>query len=88
MTDVLMTPEHDKLNALSGENQIVGNFIEWLGENQFTICEWSNSGHEFYPSFETVPSLLAKYFGIDLEKLEKEKRAILERFRTQDNTVS
>ncbi len=35
MTDY---PQHDKLTALAGANQVVGDFIEWLGQNGMAIC--------------------------------------------------
>ena len=34
----------------------------------------------------TIENMLARFFGIDLEKAEKEKRALLEEIRCQDAT--
>ena len=33
------TPEHDKLKALAGQNQIVGDFIQWISEKNLTIVD-------------------------------------------------
>lgn len=36
-------PEHAKLRALGGKNEIVGNFIEWLRREGYTICRWRDN---------------------------------------------
>jgi hypothetical protein len=37
-------PEHEKLKGLGGSNQIVGDFIEWLGEHKIELAQWNPSG--------------------------------------------
>src|SRR6266516_6765252 len=32
-------PEHEKLKAVKDASQAIGEFIEWLGENGYHICE-------------------------------------------------
>ena len=66
-------PEHEKLGAVKNESQIIGEFLEWLLAEKLIICEEDKlifSG-----------KLLAKYFDIDLEKLEEERRRMLEEMR-------
>jgi hypothetical protein len=70
-------PEHEKLKALGGDNQVVGDFIEWLGENGYEIARWNDSGTYCLPCNEGRDALLAKHFEIDLNKLDDEKRAML-----------
>ena len=37
-------PEHEKLKALDGENQIIGDFLEWLGYDQdIVLCQYSEN---------------------------------------------
>lgn len=73
-------PEHDKMAALTGENQIVGDFIEWLGANGYTIArndaygdlEWCGKGRD---------DLIASHFGVDRKAFDAEKDRMLEEFR-------
>lgn len=81
MTDY---PEHDKLVALDGSNQTIGDFIEWLNDNRYVICEWQNSGDEergYYPVHRSPASWISQYFQIDPVKIEQEKRAMLDLIR-------
>lgn len=73
-------PEHAKLKALEGANQIVGNFIEWLGENGYVIGKYDDIG-DLWPAHRSIEWFLAKHFEIDLDKLEEEKVAMLEEIR-------
>lgn len=113
-------PEHEKLHAIKDQSQSIGEFIEWLGENGYSICErrdaesrservkkiFSPSGRAvedfgsafcaileavadnaclYWPTTKRLPeSLLADYFKIDQNKLEDEKRAMLDHLRTSN----
>ena len=70
------TPELDKLRSVKDESQKIGNFIEWLHENKFEIREWKNGRH--FSIAGSIESLLARYYEIDLAKVDKEKQAILD----------
>src|SRR5262249_27932247 len=79
-------PEHDKLKALGGINQTVGDFIEWLGENGMTICEFVGDrefgrGGGYVPTHNSRDRLLAAFFEIDADELSQEKDRMLEDFR-------
>lgn len=82
MTDY---PEHSKLKGLGGANQIVGDFIEWLGENGYTICEFNPQRFcgegEFFMTRHSRDTILSKFFEIDTDKLEAEKVAMLDELR-------
>lgn len=42
-------PEHAKLIALNGQNQIIGQFIEWLHDQGVTPCRWREAGNNGEP---------------------------------------
>lgn len=73
-------PEHEKLKALGGQNQIVGDFIEWLGTQGRVIAEYDKHDR-LYPVFHSRDQMLADFFEIDLKRLNREKDLILEDFR-------
>lgn len=86
-TEKLKFPEHEKIEALHGRNNLIGNFIEWLKETH-TIAEWIDNEDEnafedriLVPSMIRTDELIAKYFEIDLNKLENEKTAMLDSIR-------
>jgi septum formation topological specificity factor MinE len=86
-------PECDRMNAVKEKSQVIGEFIEWLQSSQEVTEEHESIILAHYPRSRissdprlqrfqyTIEELLAKYFNIDLDKVEKEKRAILEALR-------
>jgi hypothetical protein len=77
------TPELDKLKALQGETQPIGNFLDWLlHEKGYSICELDSHGESVIVS-SSIETFLADYFKIDRKKVEEEKQAILEWMRNQ-----
>lgn len=79
-------PEHDKIRALEGDNQVVGDFIEWLCTQGYRICEpiddEARGTYSFAPLSMSTEKTIAKYFDIDLEKIETENRALLDKIRS------
>lgn len=86
-------PEHEKLKLISAESQAIGEFLEWLdfgGLEDFGCVELAHyplftreDGSEDrsdYLQWIALPKtrILATYFDIDQEKIEAEKRAMLE----------
>ena len=78
-------PECDKVAAVRDESQAIGNFIEWLVEQDMGITEEREMEDEYgdmvvlnLPIGVTVEKLLARYFDIDLQKVEAEKQKILD----------
>lgn len=75
-------PEHEKLHAVVEESQACGEFYDWLQSKGYTLCESDERNPErFWPVHRPITDLLAERFGIDQEKLEDEKRAMLDELR-------
>jgi hypothetical protein len=84
MTKKSEYPEHEKLNAVKAKSQAIGEFLEWLQHERFqrvTLCLEADDEEEFYPFHYSTEHLLAEFFKIDLNKIEAEKRAMLETMR-------
>lgn len=80
------TPECDKVLSVHKKSQKIGDFLEWLQEQNLYICEKSDSNEVFLDDFYYITNkktehLLAKYFDINLDKVEEEKKNILEQLR-------
>ena len=79
-------PEHEKLKALEGKNDVIGAFIEWMqDEKGWTITETWPEG--YYPVRRSIPDIIADYFGIDRDKLEAEKSQMLEELRNAQRSA-
>lgn len=92
---MLKTPELNRMKAVQSQSQAIGAFIEWLGNNKLTICQhddgnwhYTETGEKdyrnlegYYPDRRNIERILADYFEIDLDKVEKEKSALLDDFR-------
>lgn len=83
-----MYPEHNKLKAIQEQSQAICEFIEWLesgeaGKNGeiLEIATLDVECGEVDPYFEKKEPLVARFFNIDLDKLEEEKRQMLEECR-------
>lgn len=87
---MVKTPECDKMLKVQDESQAIGAFLDWLqSERRLTLCEANDRTFEnsFIPARIGIEDLLAEYFKIDLNKVEKERRAILEECRKQQKAV-
>ncbi len=78
-------PEHAKLEAVKDQSQVIGDFLEWLGNDRpggpIFLCERRENAHVdniWAPTGASTERLIAEYFDIDEKKLETEKRAILD----------
>lgn len=83
-------PEHDKMQAMRPELDAVADFLERLYDGEIKY-----SGMRLYlaysfpddpsgrlnPAEPSISDLLAQWSGIDQNKIEKEKRRMLERIR-------
>ena len=77
-------PEHERMKALNGDNDTIGAFLEWLSENDYAICEVSDTqyaGGEYVPVQRSIESWLAQYFNINPAKISAEKDAMLQALR-------
>jgi hypothetical protein len=69
------TPELDKQAALiaTGETNTVQRFLDWLFDEQNLVLE-PDPGR-------SREQLMADFFGLDLRKIETERRAVLDAIR-------
>jgi hypothetical protein len=79
-------PECEKLAAASEESNKIGAFLEWMGDDKnLILCEWSDEDESYLPSryrgVSGINALLAEYYGVDLDKVEKERSALLKWLR-------
>jgi hypothetical protein len=82
VTHVSDFPEHEKLQAVADESQAVGEFLDiGLAQQGLVLAEYHEGSGLLYPSHRTVEDVLASYFGIDRDRLEAEKRQMLEMLR-------
>lgn len=87
--------EVDKMLKIKEKAQVAGEFLEWLQSKGYRICtyfkdkeyekdEKDEDESGYYPAHINIEQLLADFFGIDLEKVEKEKRKILDDIREKN----
>ena len=82
MTDVDREyPEHVKMMKISDESQAIGQFIDWLEDEEDLYLMRRDEFGDYAYRTEGIEQLLAKYFGIDLSKIEAEKRDMLQSMR-------
>lgn len=77
-------PECEKLASVSEDSNKIGDFLEWLSAQQVSFASWNNESErwELHPLDSlSTNQLLAQYYEIDLDKVEKERRALLEWLR-------
>jgi hypothetical protein len=71
-----------KIHAAQEDSNVIGDFLEWLGEHGFFVCESTGSAnHPWVPTTQSTEQLLAGYFEIDLDMAERERREIIQRER-------
>ena len=74
-------PECERMVAVAPESQKIGEFLDWLNEQGIHLASYVDDGvhvdEVLMVHGERYESLLARYFEIDLEKVEQERRAIL-----------
>lgn len=79
-------PECERMKEVAPLSNEIGEFLDWLGyEKGWHLGEYdpdSLSGR-MYPVQQPFEKILAEYFEIDLNKVEDERRAILEYIREQ-----
>lgn len=77
-------PEHEKLKRVADRSQAIGEFVDWLHTQGVTLAHWHNCT-QLVPHGTPIEKLLARYFEIDLDKIEEEKRAMLAALRGADD---
>lgn len=74
-------PEHEKLAAVKDQSQAIGEFLDWLNGDGVHLARWDEEWDRYFPVHESINALLARRFGIDLDRIEAEKRAMLDEIR-------
>lgn len=82
----MKTPELDRMRDVHERSQEIGDFLEWLryDENHVQLAIWD--GEKLIPFHYNIEQLLANYFHIDLNKVESERRALLDALREAQNS--
>lgn len=75
-----LTPELEKMKNAQAESQIIGAFLDSLSEQGISLASYDGMDR-LWPVSKSIEQILADYFQIDLVKVEKERRAILEHIR-------
>jgi hypothetical protein len=80
-------PEHAKQRSVLGVAQTLGEFLEWLDSQgvhltQLREVDWA-ADPKYMPDVRSKQQMLADYFGIDLNAIEQEKRAMLASIRAE-----
>ena len=84
-------PECERLHAVADKSNACGEFITWLHSQGYVLAKhhehsdecgyWEGQcGYhkdELAPHYEDTESLLARFFNIDMNKVERERRALL-----------
>ena len=75
-------PNLDKALKIHDQSQAIGEFLDWCYQRGWFLCEHWES-HEFpVPIRENnTHRILAEYFGIDYDAMNKEQEAVLEYVR-------
>lgn len=76
-------PEHEKIKALDGLNDRIGEFLDWLrAERGIVLAEYGRHD-QLWASTVRTEDLLAEFFNVDLKELEEEKRRMLDEIREE-----
>lgn len=77
-------PECDKMLAVKDESHAISAFLDFLQENGYSICELiERNHHNWQPVYKSNEELMAEHFGINLDRVEKERRQMLKEFRNK-----
>lgn len=73
-------PECKKFSGLAQTMAIEREFLEWLSEQGYHLAKY-NDEDELFPCYESEWKLLYRYHEIDEQKLEKERRELIQQMR-------
>lgn len=81
MPRAVKMPECEKIAAAQPASRAISEFLQWLDEQGIELAVWRPLGTSMLPITEDRERLLARHFGIDLAKVENERRALLKSLR-------
>lgn len=77
-------PEHNKQQAVLEKSQALGEFLD---EGPYVLAEYRKieglTDPQLMPVTRPIQQVLANWFGIDLDRIEAEKREMLAAMRDQ-----
>lgn len=68
-------PECEKLSMHSAEMSVIRSFLEWASEHGLEFGQWD--GDRFGTANKDTEALLSAHFGIDQNKVDAERKAML-----------
>lgn len=78
-------PELAKMKSVQAETRTLSQFVDWLEENNMRICVRTKGSGAYAPPYESTSEryeqLFARFFEIDLDKVEQERQQMLEEQR-------
>jgi hypothetical protein len=83
-------PECEKMSKVKKQSQLVGEFLDWLvNEREIVLSEYHegegrNDEEVLMPISVKIEKLLAEFFEIDLNKVEQERRQMIEEIRNEE----
>ena len=63
--------------------EVIREFMSWCEEQKIELASPLPNGVHLYPLTEGLENMMARYFKINLVKLENERRALLKKVVTQ-----
>lgn len=89
MPDVDPYPEHTKQSAVLDKAHLIGEFLDWLDSKDIHLSELREIGPGDDKALDWLSEgpekLLAEFFDIDLDKIHKEKDAMLAEMRRMNH---
>lgn len=80
--------ELDKMHAITRQSQPIGEFLDWLSYKGIVLAKYKEGWNFPWPVHTSIEELLAEHFEIDLNKVEQERRALLDYFRARNGSTS
>lgn len=83
-----LRPEHQKVKAIQAHSQQIHEFVHWLNDKGIILAQETNDSEAeetYYPVYTKLTDLVAEFFEIDLNQLEKEKLDMIEEMREHNS---
>lgn len=71
-------PECDRMVVVAPFSQHIGDFLDWLEEQGRYIAYRDDDDDRLYIHMEPKTQLLARFYEVDLDKVEDERRQLLD----------
>jgi hypothetical protein len=73
--------ELDKWDKVHKKAVLLNEFFDFLNQKEITLCELNKDQKQFYLTITKRDDLIYEFFGINYDKLEQERRELLEIIR-------